>query len=286
MRNNNILVCLWFVCISFILSCNNTDYKESDRLINKKDSVGSEKELVLNSDENIEFNNFFEYFFSNYSDVISYLIKLNPDIYDYEPLLDSVVETKSENWQLIELYRGQLSDGNINIISTDSINFRYEHLWNRIMDDKVLIVKCSVQNKDILFFEFELKDTVWSFISLTNKTIESTKDTEFLEFCIKFYTDSIYQRAHIKYPVEYIYYQTDNSEWDLITMNDKLYQEDFTKFGLRLKTDYILYFDTESIDYSSNYRTILKKSDLENDADHFIYENGQWYLYKMDYRYL
>lgn len=124
-------------------------------------------------------------------------------------------------------------------------------------------------------FEFVNHDSKWKLISNNKKQIENSEDYEFITFLTKFSHDSIFQKEHVKFPLNFhtIDYDKDYEGIDTII------KEENWKF-LNLESDFEKIFFINDKPINNNYKSLFYQG-IENGINmdfYFKKINSTWKL--------
>ena len=113
--------------------------------------------------------------------------------------------------------------------------------------------------------------------------------TEFRSFIRDFFKSGAYQVAHVKFPVEFVHYKTDEPDSALVTTYVEKKDWEYFKGpdNYRCQSDCydIIIYDNYQRKFKNNKKRVLSFEGVDNGIDtalYFEFINEQWYLIKYE----
>lgn len=166
------------------------------------------------------------------------------------------------------------SDFTIHIYPFDSVDFRE---FDEDLSSKKFYSVISASKNEITNYSFIKEDSNWLLASIDAQKLDISDDKKFIPFLLKFSKDTVYQKKHIRYPLEssFLDYDNDYADTTVYLSKNKVYAKNF------LVNDFLSFFHSREIlngEYTNSTLYFRGNGNGIYIECLFKFINGGWFL--------
>ncbi len=166
------------------------------------------------------------------------------------------------------------SDFTVHIYPFDSVDFRE---FDEDLSSKKVYSVISATKDEITNYNFIKEDSIWLLASVDAQKLDISDDKKFIPFLLKFSKDTVYQKKHIRFPLEssFLNYGNNYADTTVYLPQNEVYVKNF------LVNDYLPFFHAgeflngEYINSTVYFRGNGNEIYIEC---LFKFINGRWFL--------